>query len=146
MKRCNPLVGYNKHLAPKLKNELVKAKRDDDARRQFLSFRLNRPTVDRSKHLVTPEAWAVALGRPVPPRDGPAILGLDVGASRSWSAGALCWRNGRVEVYASVPGIPCLSDLERRDGLRRGELQRHVDAGCDGGSRGETRREYRDVV
>ena len=129
VKRCNPLVGYNPHLAPKLKNELVKARRDDDARRQFLSFRLNRPTVDLSTHLVTAESWAVALARPVPPRDGPAVLGLDVGASRSWSAAALCWRNGRCEVYASVPGIPSLDDLERRDGLPRGELHRHVNAG-----------------
>ena len=129
VKRCNPLIGINPHLAPKLKNELVKARRDDDARRQFLSFRLNRPTVDLSTHLVTADAWKVALTRPVPPRDGPAILGLDVGASRSWSAAALCWRNGRCEVYASVPGIPSLADLEQRDGLPRGELQRYVDAG-----------------
>ena len=129
VKRCNPLVGYNPHLAPKLKNELIKARRDDDARRQFLSFRLNRPTVDLSTHLVTAEAWKAALARPVPPRDGPAVLGLDVGASRSWSAAALCWRSGRCEVYASVPGIPSLDDLERRDGLPRGELQRHVTAG-----------------
>ena len=129
VKRCNPLVGINPHLAPKLKNELVKARRDDDARRQFLSFRLNRPTVDLSTHLVTADAWKVALARPVPPRDGPAILGLDVGASRSWSAGALVWRNGRCEVFASIPGIPTLADLEHRDGLPRGELQRFVDAG-----------------
>ena len=129
VKRCNPLVGYNPHLAPKLKNELIKARRDDDARRQYLSFRLNRPTPDLSTHLVTSSAWAVALARPVPPRDGPAVLGLDVGASRSWSAAALCWRNGRVEVFASVPGIPSLDDLERRDGLPRGELHRHVNAG-----------------
>ena len=129
VKRCNPLVGYNPHLAPKLRKELVKAKRDDDARRQFLSYRLNRPSCDLSTHLITPDAWAVALARPVPPRDGPAVLGLDVGASRSWSAAALCWRNGRVEVFASVPGIPSLADLEQRDGLQRGELQRHVNAG-----------------
>ena len=129
VKRCNPLIGFNPHLAPKLKNELIKARRDDDARRHFLSFRLNRPTVDLSTHLVTAESWQVALARPVPPRDGPAVLGLDVGASRSWSAAALCWRNGRVEVFASVPGIPSLDDLERRDGLPRGELHRHVNAG-----------------
>ena len=73
-------------------------------------------------------------------------MGLDVGASRSWSAAALCWRNGRVEVYASVPGIPSLADLEQRDGLQRGELQRHISAGVLARFRGEARRKNRDAA
>ena len=131
-KRCNPLIGFNPHLEPKLRKELVKARRDDDAKRRYISYRLNRPTVDLNTHLVTVDAWQRMLARPVAPRDGAAVLGIDLGASRSWSAASLWWKNGRVEVFASCPGIPSLADQEKRDGLPSGILQELVNTGVMG--------------
>ena len=52
------------------------------------------------------------------------------------SAATLMWKNGRVEVYASVPGIPSLESQERRDGLTHGILQDLVDGGVVGISHG----------
>ena len=57
------------------------------------------------------------------------MLGLDLGAARSWSAAALWWRNGRCEVYASIPGIPDLDVQERSLGFGRGVLRSMVDRG-----------------
>ena len=92
-------------------------------------MRLNVPTKDESTQLVSPEAWEAVLERQVPPRYGPAILGLDLGASRSWSAGTLIWRNGRTEAFASIPGIPSIREQERMATIPRGSLQRLVDVG-----------------
>ena len=136
-KRCNPLTAFNPHLAPKLRTELAKARRDDDAKRRYISYRLNRPTADLSTHLVTADAWKRVLARAVPPRDGAAVIGIDLGASRSWSAATLMWKNGRVEVFASVPGIPSLADQERRDGLPKGILQELVNTGVMGVAHGK---------
>ena len=57
------------------------------------------------------------------------MLGLDLGASRSWSAAALWWRNGRAEVYASIPGIPDIDVQERSLGFGRGVLRSMVAQG-----------------
>ena len=91
IKRCNPLVGFNPHLAPKLRSELAKAKRDDDARRQFQTFRLNRPAGDLTRDLVTPGQWAAVLKRTPPPREGPAIRG-----DRHWLDALLVGRDDDV--------------------------------------------------
>ena len=65
----------------------------------------------------------------MPPREGQPTLGIDLGAARSWSAAALWWRNGRCEVYASIPGIPDIDVQERSLGLGRGVLSSLVDRG-----------------
>ena len=92
-------------------------------------MRLNIPTRDEATSLVNPHQWEVVLDRPVPPRDGPAVLALDLGAQRSWSAAALLWRNGRTEVYGSVPGVPDIEAQERSCGAPRGVMRALVDAG-----------------
>ena len=68
--------------------------------------------------------WDRMLERPIPEREGAAVLAIDLGASRSWSAATLMWKNGRTEVYASVTGIPTLDAQERRDGLPPGNTSR----------------------
>ena len=61
----------------------------------FMSLRLNIPTRTDERELIPAHQWEAVLARPVPPREGQAVLGLDLGAARSWSAAALWWRNGR---------------------------------------------------
>lgn len=101
------------------------------------SFRnLNRnervSTEDRST-LVTVDEWLSTEVAPddLPERDGPCILGVDLGGSRSMSAAALYWpETGRLEAIGTFPGKPSLADRGAADGVsarytemqERGEL------------------------
>ena len=101
------------------------------------SFRnLNRnervSTEDRSV-LITVDEWLTAEVRPdeMPPREGPCILGVDLGGSRSMSAAALYWpQTGRLEALGTFPAYPSLADRGASDGVggrytemqERGEL------------------------
>lgn len=101
------------------------------------SFRnLNRnervSTEDRSV-LVTVDEWLSAECAPddLPPREGPCILGVDLGGSRSMSAAAFYWpETGRLEALGTFPSNPGLADRGAADGVsgryvemqERGEL------------------------
>ena len=88
------------------------------------SFRnLNRnervSTEDRSI-LVTVDEWMAAEVDPdqLPPRDGPCILGIDLGGSRSMSAAAFYWpKTGRLEALGTFPASPSLADRGAADGV-----------------------------
>lgn len=101
------------------------------------SFRnLNRneriSTEDRSV-LVTVDEWLSAEVNPddLPAREGPCILGVDLGGSRSMSAAAFYWpETGRLEALGTFPAFPSLADRGAADGVagrytemaERGEL------------------------
>ncbi|MDO6722784.1 terminase large subunit [Celeribacter halophilus] len=101
------------------------------------SFRnLNRnervSTEDRSV-LVTVDEWLAAEVNPddLPPREGPCVLGIDLGGSRSMSAAAFYWPDtGRLEALGTFPCNPSLADRGAADGVsdryvqmeERGEL------------------------
>lgn len=88
------------------------------------SFRnLNRnervSTEDRSV-LITVDEWLTAEVKPdeMPPREGPCILGVDLGGSRSMSAAALYWpQTGRLEAVGTFPAYPSLADRGASDGV-----------------------------
>lgn len=101
------------------------------------SFRnLNRnervSTEDRSV-LITVDEWLAAEVAPdeLPAREGPCVLGVDLGGSRSMSAAALYWtQTGRLEAIGTFPCNPSLADRGAADGVsgryvemqERGEL------------------------
>ena len=107
------------------------------------SFRnLNRnervSTEDRSL-LVTVDEWLASEVNPdaLSPREGPCILGVDLGGSRSMSAAAFYWpQTGRLEALGTFPGNPGLADRGAADGVsdrytqmnERGELSVMGDA------------------
>ena len=87
---------------------------------------------DRSV-LVTVDEWMSAEVAPdeLPPRDGPCVLGIDLGGSRSMSAAAFYWPDtGRLEALGTFPAFPSLADRGAADGVsdryvqmnERGEL------------------------
>jgi phage terminase large subunit-like protein len=87
---------------------------------------------DRSV-LVTVDEWMSAEVAPddLPARDGPCILGIDLGGSRSMSAAAFYWPDtGRLEALGTFPAFPSLADRGAADGVsdryvqmnERGEL------------------------
>ncbi|UOM34864.1 terminase large subunit domain-containing protein [Acuticoccus sp. I52.16.1] len=74
---------------------------------------------DRSV-LVTVDEWLAAEIAPadLPKREGPVVLGVDLGGSRSMSAAALFWpTTGRLETLAAFPTQPGLSDRGASDGV-----------------------------
>jgi phage terminase large subunit-like protein len=74
---------------------------------------------DRSV-LVTVDEWMNAEVDPdqLPPRDGPCVLGIDLGGSRSMSAAAFYWPNtGRLEAIGTFPAFPSLTDRGAADGV-----------------------------
>ena len=113
--RVNRLARGHTDFADVLREELTEARADSRLAASFKSFRLNLPSSDESETLLTVDDWALACARPVPPRAGRPIVGVDLGAGRAWSAAVAIWRNGRVEALAIAPGIPGLDAQEKRD-------------------------------
>ena len=74
---------------------------------------------DRSV-LITIDEWMSAEVAPddLPPRDGPCVLGVDLGGSRSMSAAALYWpETARLECLGAFPSQPGLGDRGAADGV-----------------------------
>ena len=118
-----PMVLANPDLRRTILRERDDARRNPTLRPAFEAFRLNRQVEVSDEMLVPADAWKTVEGREVPPREGKAIIGLDLGSERSWT-GAWCqWRNGRAEAYAVCPGIPDLTERERQDAMPRGLYQ-----------------------
>ena len=127
--RANPLLRVNHDLRAVVRAERDAARLDSQKQPQFEAYRLNRHVAGEDTMLLSIEEWKNTLKREVPPRVGRCVLGIDVGASRSWSAAWMAWPNGRQECIAVLPGVPSVEDQERRDGLPRGSLDRMIEAG-----------------
>ena len=109
--------------------ERDEAREDSRLKARFLSYRLNLPTADEAETLLTVEDWQRCLARPVPARQGRPIVAYDLGAGRAWSAATAIWQNGRTEALAVCPGIPPVSEQERRDRVPAGTYSRLVQEG-----------------
>ena len=127
IRRVNPLVMHNASLRGTILRERDDARRDPSQRPAFEAYRLNRQVEVYKDMLVSADAWRRVEARPVPEREGRPIVGLDLGAERSWSAAWAAWPNGRSEAYAVCPGIPDLAERERQDAQPRG-LYRKLEA------------------
>ena len=105
------------------------ARHDSRLKAAFLSYRLNLPSEDESRVLLTVEDWEAVLSRPVGSDDGRPIVGLDLGQGRAWSSAVAVWRSGRVEAVAICAGLPSIELQEKRDQVNPGSYQKLVDAG-----------------
>ena len=129
IRRCNPLTKISAEFRKKLREELAAAQSDTRLRARFQSFRLNVPSGDESQVLLTVDDWQRVTDRPVAERVGKPIVGCDLGGGRAFSAAVAIWRSGRVEALAVCPGIPSVTDQERRDRVPAGTYQALVDDG-----------------
>jgi len=105
------------------------------------TFRLynrnERVSGDSVELLLTPDEWLACETDTLPPREGPLVIGIDLGGSSSMSAAAFYWPDtGRLEAFGTFPGKPSLLDRGQRDGVSgryvemsdRGELTTLGDA------------------
>ena len=128
-RQANPLIGWNEHLLPELRDQLRKARKSEDAAARWSTYRLNRPVQPPEAVLFTVPAWRRVESRPVPPPEGRPIAGVDVGSSRAWTAGCLLWPNGRCHVAMVAPGVPDLGEQEQRDAMPDGAYRRLLEDG-----------------
>ena len=124
IRRCNPLTSISPAFREKLLQERDKARRDERLKARFMSYRLNTPRRDARRELLTPDQVVEVFARPVPERDGAPVVGIDLGADRSWSAAVALWPNQRTELIAITPGRPSLREQERRDTQPTGTYER----------------------
>ena len=119
IRKCNPLTNLPGEDGARFRKQLLKerneAQQDSRNKASFLSYRLNFPSGDESTVLLTLADWDLIKGRPVPPKVGRPLVGLDMGGGRSWSAAVALWPNGRCEAFALCPGIPSIVEQEKRD-------------------------------
>ena len=129
IRRVNPLVAVSGDFRRKLLEERDAARRDTRLKARFLSYRLNVPSGDESTMLLTGADWDATVARPVAPREGRPIVGVDLGGGRAWSAAVALWRTGRIEALGVAPGIPGIVAQEKRDRVPTGTYQKLVDLG-----------------
>lgn len=76
--------------------------------------------------LITVDEWMACEVSTLPPREGPCIIGIDLGGSASMSAASFYWpASGRLEAVGAFPSNPSLSDRGASDGVggRYSEMQ-----------------------
>ena len=129
LRAANPLMWKFADSRKVLLEERDAARKDSRLKARFLSYRLNIPTADESIVLLTVEEFDTICNRPVPPRAGRPIVGVDLGGGRAWSAATAVWPNGRVEALATAPGIPSLDAQEKRDRVPPGLYRKLLDTG-----------------
>ncbi len=68
--------------------------------------------------LLTVDEWLACEVGELPPREGAAVIGIDLGGSASMSAAAFYWpETGRLEALATFPSSPSLADRGAADGV-----------------------------
>lgn len=90
--------------------------------------RNERVSIENRSVLVTVDEWLSAEVAPedLPPREGPCILGVDLGGSRSMSAAAFYWPDtGRLEALGTFPAFPSLADRGAADAVAHRYVEMH---------------------
>ena len=129
VKRANPLVGVDPATEIRLRDEIARAELDDHERAGFVAYRLNNPSMGGAASVCTVTEWEIVKKRRLAPcGDHPPVVGIDLGAGKSWSSAVAMWPSGRMECIAQAPGIPDLGAQEKRDRQPRGLYGRlHAD-------------------
>ena len=96
----------------------------------FRAYDLNQPLNPTREMILSPDDLRKCFTADLPPRRGPAVLGLDAGEATSATAAFAIWpATGRCEAWMAFGDKPPLADRQRRDSApylemeRRGELR-----------------------
>ena len=130
--KVNPATAVNPHLEEVLRREHAAALKSERAAIPYRQYRLNLPEGEATgeQELITAAEWALVCARPVPDRVGRPIVSVDLGSTRSWSAGASLWpESNRIECWAMAPGLTSLGEQERQDQMPSNAYRELVSAG-----------------
>ena len=129
-RKANPGLGSIKSIAY-MRERAAEALAVPAAVAGFRLLDLNQKIAPRAEMLVRLDlarAAEVQHAEDLPPRDGLAYLGFDLGGSVSLTAACCMWSSGRCELFVAMPEIPTPLDRGRADGC--GDLYvRATDAG-----------------
>lgn len=98
----------------------------------FAAYDLNLPQEPSRELIVTLAQWKDGVVEKAPSREGPCVVGLDLGGSSSMTAAVVYWpESGRIEASGAFPAIPDLRQRGEADGVgglyvrmeQRGELR-----------------------
>lgn len=121
IKKANPGAAYGIGASlPWLKTQADRAiARGGSALSTFRLYNLNQRVSDESRSvLLTTDQWLACETEELPLRDGPLVVGLDMGGSSSMSAWANFWpTTGRLECYGGFPNSPGLLERGQNDGV-----------------------------
>jgi len=134
IKKANPGAEYG--VGASLEWLMAQARRAIDRGGSALTawrlYNLNQRVADETRDvLLTVDEWLACETDALPPRQGPVIVGIDLGGSASMSAASFYWyETGRLEALGWFPSKPGLSERGQRDGVgtryvemhKRGEL------------------------
>ena len=140
-KGANPGLGTIKSFAyMEAAAEKAQASQLDET--DFRLFDLNEP-VEKARELICSLSdWRGVVSDSPPPRTGRCFFGFDLGGSRSMTAAAAVWENGRAELFAAFPDDPDLAKRGEADNVGRlytaaqsaGELATYPGKHCDAGA------------
>ncbi|MCT8999120.1 terminase large subunit domain-containing protein [Chelativorans intermedius] len=90
-------------------------------------YNLNQRVADENRDvLLTVDEWLACETDELPPREGPLVVGIDLGGSASMSAAAFYWpETGRLEALGWFPSKPGLAERGQRDGVGDRYVQMH---------------------
>ena len=140
-KAANPGLGKIKSLAyMEAASEKAKASQLDET--DYRLFDLNEPVEKSSELICSLSDWRGCITDSLPPRTGRCYLGFDLGGSRSMTAAAAVWENGRCELFAAFPDDPDLLARGDADSVGRlykaaqtsGQLTTYPGKHCDAGA------------
>ena len=123
IKKANPGAEYG--VGASLEWLMAQARRAIDRGGSALTawrlYNLNQRVADETRDvLLTVDEWLACETDALPPRQGPVIVGIDLGGSASMSAASFYWyETGRLEALGWFPSKPGLSERGQRDGVGR---------------------------
>ena len=85
----------------------------------FRALHLNEALSPSQQTIVSVSEWQSCLVKELPPREGPCVVGWDLGSSNSFCSVAAMWGNGRTEVWSAIGGVPALAERSAADGHGR---------------------------
>ena len=129
IRRCNPLTAVSATFRKQLLSERDAARLDSRLKSKFLSYRLNVPSPDESTMLLTVDDWKRTESREVGKCEGRPSVSVDMGGGRAFSAAVAIFPSGVIDAIAVAPGLPDISEQEKRDRVPKGTYQRLVDDG-----------------
>ena len=116
---ANPSLAAFPDLRRAIERESEKSTANPALMASFKALRLNMGTADTLEAvLIDTDNWRACEVSELPGATGPAVWGIDLGATAAMSAIAAYWpATGRLECFAAFPSVPDLEARGRRDAV-----------------------------